>query len=157
MGLRRRVSHITFKVGSHLSTDSSQVVSRTRCVMTAFILICGLRHFGGACYLHSKCTKIWRLYGIRPLSNRWCERKVALARYHKPGVPLRNSTRYRIWLRHYVTSVKVAGSRPDLLMDFSSIRINFAAALEPGSDSAPNKWVSETKTNQCGEYRVAGV
>jgi hypothetical protein len=44
-----------------------------------------------------------------------------------------------LWLRHYATSRKVAGSRPDEVNAFFSIYIILLAALDPGIYSASNR------------------
>jgi hypothetical protein len=48
------------------------------------------------------------------------------------------STRYRSWLRHYVTNRKVAGSSPDEVDFFQSTQ-SFQPHYGPGVDSASNR------------------
>jgi hypothetical protein len=43
------------------------------------------------------------------------------------------------WLRHYITSRKVAGSRLDKVTEFFSIYLILPAALGPGVHSASNR------------------
>jgi hypothetical protein len=56
------------------------------------------------------------------------------------------------WLRHYATSLKVAGSRPDEVNAFFSI---LPAALGPGVHSASNRNEYQKQEKKCfwGEER----
>jgi hypothetical protein len=55
-------------------------------------------------------------------------------------------------LRHYVTSRKVTGSRPDEVNDFFSIYLIVPAALGPGVYSASNRnEYQKQKNNVSGE------
>jgi hypothetical protein len=45
-------------------------------------------------------------------------------------------TRYSSWLRHYATNQKVAGSKPDVVIELFSIYLILPAALRPGVYSA---------------------
>jgi hypothetical protein len=55
------------------------------------------------------------------------------------------------WLRHYVTSRKVAGSRPDEVNEFYSIYLILLAALGPGVHSASNRNEYHKQENVSGE------
>jgi hypothetical protein len=57
-----------------------------------------------------------------------------------------------LWLRHYVTSRKVAGSRPDEVNEFSSISLILPVALGPGVYSTSNRdEYQKQKNNVSGE------
>jgi hypothetical protein len=55
------------------------------------------------------------------------------------------------WLRHYATSRKVAGSRPDEVNAFFSIPLILVAALGPGVYSASNGNEYQKQKNVSGE------
>jgi hypothetical protein len=63
-----------------------------------------------------------------------------------------------IWLRHYITSWKVAGSRPDELIEYFSIYLILPAGLGPGVYSASNRnEYQKHKNDVFGELIAAGV
>jgi len=48
-------------------------------------------------------------------------------------------TRWRVWLRHWATSRKVAGSIPDGVIGNFSLTLSFRPHYGPGVDSASNR------------------
>jgi hypothetical protein len=62
------------------------------------------------------------------------------------------------WLRHYATSRKVAGSRPEEVNEFFSIYLILPAALSPGVYLACNRNEYQKQRNKVsGEYSAAGA
>jgi hypothetical protein len=62
-----------------------------------------------------------------------------------------NSDKVAEWLRHYTTSRKVMGSRPDEVNEFFSISLIILAALGPGVYSAYNRNEYQKQKNVSGE------
>jgi hypothetical protein len=62
------------------------------------------------------------------------------------------------WLRHYATSRKLAGSRPDEVNAFFLIYLILPAALGPEVHSASNRnEYQKQENNVSGEYSAAGA
>jgi hypothetical protein len=62
------------------------------------------------------------------------------------------------WLRHYATSWKVAGLRPDDLNKFFSVHLILLATLSPGVYSASKRnEYQKQKSNVSGEQSMSGM